>query len=131
MWLTGDEENPPWRSYIGDIGDGVARGDVARMTESGGEPDMIATLLSISSARRLDCELARALRLALEVVMEGSVADALSSLGRLPLFLGDESLLTIRRESGDVEPDMLRGLSRVEIRGRIGRGKQRCGLRAV
>lgn len=96
MWLTGDEEKSPWRSNIGDIGGGVDIGVVDLITESGGEPEMTATLLSISSARRLDCEWARALRLALEVVMDASVADALSSLGRLLPFLGEESLLGTR-----------------------------------
>lgn len=95
--------------YVGDNGDngGVDMGVADRMMESGGEPDMTATLLSMSSARRLVCELARALRLALDVVMDGSVADALSNLGRLPLFpfLGDESLLPTRRGSGVAGPD--------------------------
>jgi hypothetical protein len=85
-----------------------------RMTESGGEPDMIATLLSISSARRLDCEWARALRLALDVVMDGSVADALSNLGRLPPFLGDDSLLPTRRGSGVAEPAVILLCGRLE-----------------
>jgi len=80
-----------------------------RMMASGGEPDMVATLLSMSSARRLDCEWARALRLALDVVMDGSVADALSSLGRLPLLLGDDSLLDTRRGSGVTEPEVMFG----------------------
>jgi hypothetical protein len=80
-----------------------------RIMESGGEPDMMATLLSMSSARRLDCELARELRLALDVVIDGSVADALSSLGRLPLLLGDESLLDTSRDSGVAEPDVILG----------------------
>lgn len=109
-WLTGEEARQPCWSYIGDIGDivgGVEIGVADRIMESGGEPDMMATLLSISSARRLDCEWARALRLALDVVMDGSVADALSSLGRLPPFLGDESLLGTRRGSGVAEPDAM------------------------
>ena len=60
---------------------------------------MKATRLRRSVARRLDCGWARASRLALDVVMEGSVADARSSLGRLPLeLLVDESLLCIWRE---------------------------------
>lgn len=68
-------------------------GDADRTRDSGGEPEMMATLLSMSRALRLDWELARALRLALEVVMDGSVAEALSSLGLLLLDLGEESLL--------------------------------------
>lgn len=60
---------------------------------------MMATLLSISSARRLDWVLARAFRLALDVVMEGAVADALSSFGRLPPHLGDDSLLCMFRRA--------------------------------
>jgi len=78
-----------------------------RMMELGGDPDTIATLLSMSSARRLDCALQRALRLAFDVVMDGSVADALSSLGRLPLFLGDDSRRDVRRGSGVAEPDAM------------------------
>lgn len=68
---------------------------------------MIATLLSMSSARRLVCELAIVFRLALDVVMDGSVAAALSNLGRLPPVLGDESLLDTRRGSGVAEPDAM------------------------
>jgi len=69
---------------------------------SGGDPDMKAIRLNNSVALRLDCELARAFRLALEVVIEGSVADALSSLGLLWLLLlrVEESLRCMRRESG-------------------------------
>jgi hypothetical protein len=109
LWFTGDEENPcPCRSsYIGDIREGVEMGDADRMMASGGEPEMMATLLNMSRARRLDCEFARALRLAFDVVMEGSVADALSSLGRLPLGLDDESLLCMLRRASVGEADML------------------------
>ena len=92
---------------MGDMGDmgGVEIGVEDRITGSGGEPDMMATLLSISSARRLDCELHKAFRLALDVVMDGSVAEALSNLGRLPPFFGDESRLETWRGSGVLEPD--------------------------
>jgi hypothetical protein len=86
-------------SYIGAL---VERGDEDRMTESGGDPEMMATRFRMSVARRLDCEFTNALRLALEVVIRGSVAATLSSLGLRPLtLLGDESLLALRRESGD------------------------------
>ncbi len=67
---------------------------------------MKATRLSRSVARRLDCGLARAFLLAFDVVMDGSVADARKSRGRLLLlFLGDDSLLCIweRRISEDGE----------------------------
>lgn len=99
------ERLPCW-VYNGDIG-GVDIGVADRMMGSGGEPDMIATLLSMSSARRLVCELAIVFRLALDVVMDGSVAAALSNLGRLPPVLGDESLLDTRRGSGVAEPDAM------------------------
>lgn len=82
-------------------------GDADRMMDSGGDPEMMATLLNISRARRLDCEFARALRLAFDVVMDGSVADALSNLGRLPLDLGDESLLCMLRRASVGDVDML------------------------
>ena len=66
---------------------------------------MKATRLSRSVARRLDCGLARAFLLAFDVVMDGSVAEARKSRGRLLLFLGDDSLLCIweRRISADGE----------------------------
>lgn len=72
--------------------------------ESGDEPDVKATRLSNSVALRLDCELASEFRLALDVVMDGSVAGARSILGLLLLLLRvDESLRDIGRESGDME----------------------------
>lgn len=92
------------RSYMGDRADS---GDAERMDESGGEPDTKATLFNMSVARPHDCELARALRLALEVVIDGSVADALRSLGRRLLeeeHRGEESLLCILRGSMLAEP---------------------------
>jgi hypothetical protein len=76
-------------------------GDEDLMTESGGEPETKATRLSSSVALWLDWELARAFRQALEVVMDGSVADARSSLGLLLLLLRvDESLRDMGRDSG-------------------------------
>lgn len=75
-------------------------GDGDLMTESGGEPEMKATRLSSSVALRLDWELASEFRQALEVVMDGSVADARSSLGLLLLLLRvDESLRDMGRDS--------------------------------
>lgn len=72
------------------------------MRESGGEPEEKATLLRSSVARRLEWELARELRLALEVVMEGSVAEARRSRGRLLLLelRVEESRRDMDRESG-------------------------------
>jgi len=71
------------------------------MVESGGEPEMKAIRLNSSVALRLDCELASEFRLALDVVMDGSVAEARSSLGLLLLVLRvDESLRDIGRDSG-------------------------------
>ena len=77
-------------------------GEEDRMEDSGGEPEMKATRLRSSVALRLDCELAREFRLALDVVMDGSVAEARSSLGLLLLLLlrVDESLRDMGRESG-------------------------------
>lgn len=61
-------------------------------------------------ARRADWEVAKWLRLAVEAVIEGSVALDRKSLGRLPLELDlIESLLDmplLRRESGVGEPMM-------------------------
>jgi hypothetical protein len=103
--LTGDDESSRAPSTLTYMTVRVASGDAERMTESGGEPEMTATRLSRSVARRLDCELASALRLALDVVMDGSVAEARSSRGLLLVVLrGDESLLCMRRGSDDGEP---------------------------
>lgn len=91
------------------MGDRADNGDAERVTESGGEPEMKATRFNRSVARPHECELARALRLALEGVMDGSVATALSSLGRRLLeLLGEESLLCIRRESEEAGLMLLR-----------------------
>lgn len=88
-------------SYM-DEGVDIMDGDLR--TESGGEPETKATRLNSSVARRPDC-VARALGLALEVVMEGSVAVALRSLGLLVLeHRSDESLLCMRPESEVTEP---------------------------
>jgi hypothetical protein len=84
--------------------DGVEIMDGDLGTESGGEPETKATRLNNSVALRPDC-VARALGLALEVVMDGSVAVALRSLGLLALeHRSDESLLCMRTESKVVEP---------------------------
>lgn len=66
----------------------------------GGEPDS-ATWLSRSVARRLEPGVARAFLLAVEVVIDGSVALDRSSRGLRPLLDLDESLLCMpaRRES--------------------------------
>lgn len=77
------------------------RGDEDLITEWGGELEMKATLLNRSVARRLDWELASEFRLALDVVMDGSVAEARNSLGLLLLLLrSDESLRDIGWEFG-------------------------------
>lgn len=77
--------------------------DVDLKTESGGEPDTNATRLNNSVALRPGC-VARAFRLAFEVVMDTSVADARSSLGLLiPALRSDESLRCIRPESEESE----------------------------
>lgn len=61
--------------------------------ESGGEPETKATRLRSSVALRLGC-VAKAFGLALEVVMDGSVAVARSNLGLLvPRLRSVESLL--------------------------------------
>jgi len=84
-------------------------GDDGLMTESGGEPEMKATRLRSSVARRLDWELASEFLEALDVVMEGSVADARSSLGLRALQLRvDDSLLAMGRDSdGEAMSTML------------------------
>jgi hypothetical protein len=84
------------------MADRAERGEDGRMMESGGEPEENATLFSSSVARRLEWELARELRLALEVVMDGSVAEARRSLGRLLLLelRMEESRRDMDRESG-------------------------------
>lgn len=56
---------------------------------------MKTTRLNRSVARRLDWGLARASRLALDAVSDGSVTQALRSLGLL-FVLEDESLLDMR-----------------------------------
>lgn len=77
----------------------VDSGEGDLITESGGEPEMKATRLSRSVALR-DCELASELPLALDVVMDGSVAAARRSLGLLLLSLrADESLRDMDRDS--------------------------------
>lgn len=60
-----------------------------------------------SVARRLEW-FARAFRLALDVVMEGSVAEARSNLGRRLLALRSaESLRCMQSESGESEAIMI------------------------
>ena len=104
-WLVGDDDSSPCPSMLSNMGVRADRGDADLIIESGGEPEMKATRLSRSVARRLDCGLARAFLLAFDVVMDGSVAEARKSRGRLLLFLGDDSLLCIweRRISEDGE----------------------------
>jgi hypothetical protein len=100
----GDDDNSPCRSMLSNMAVRADRGDVDLMTESGGDPEMKATRLNSSVARRLDCECARAFRQALEVVMDGWVAEARKSLGRRLLELRtDESLRCMQCESGDSE----------------------------
>jgi len=83
-------------------------GDEDRMTESGGELEVKATRLNRSVARRLDWGLASEFLLALDVVMEGSVADARSSLGlRLLSLRTNESLRDMARESGGEAMSMI------------------------
>jgi hypothetical protein len=82
-WLTGDVDKSPCRSTLSNMAVRTDKGDVDRVTESGGEPEMKATRLRSSVALRLDCELARAFRLAWEVEMDGCVAEARISLGLL------------------------------------------------
>jgi hypothetical protein len=77
--------------------------DADLMTESGGEPETKATRLRSSDALRPGC-VESAFELALEVVMDGSVAVALSSLGlRVLRHRSDESLLCIRVELEEAE----------------------------
>lgn len=105
-WLPGDEDSSPCLSTLSYMDDRSESRDPDRRMESGGEPEMKATRLSSSVALRPGC-VARAFGLALEVVMDGSVAVALSSLGLLVLELrSDESLLCIRPESEVCEPIM-------------------------
>lgn len=80
----------------------VDSGEVDLRTESGGDPETKARVNS-SVARRLDW-FARAFRLAQEVVMEGSVAEARSNLGRLLLAL--RSAESLRCISGASEAIM-------------------------
>jgi len=81
----GDEDSSPRRSTLSNIDDRTEMGDVDLRIESGGELEMKARVKS-SAALRLDW-FARAFRLALDVVMEGSVAEARSSLGLLLLAI--------------------------------------------
>src|SRR5688500_13584958 len=100
-WLTGDDD----RSLcLSNMGVRVDRGEVDLVTESGGEPDMKATRLNSSVALRLDWWFVKAFRLALDVAIDGSVADARNNLGLLWLLLRvDESRRSIRRVSWDSE----------------------------
>lgn len=91
-------------SRVSSMGFRAEGGVEERNWDSGGDPEKNATRLSRSVARRLDCGLARAPRLAFEVVIAGSVAEDRSSLGRLLLgLLGDESRLCIRWISVEME----------------------------
>jgi len=95
----GDEHSSPCRSTLSNIDDRTEIGDVDLRIESGGELEMKARVNS-SAALRLDW-FARAFRLALDVVIEGSVAEARSNLGLLLLALrSEESLRCMREESG-------------------------------
>lgn len=97
-WLTGEDDNSPCRSTLSNMEDRVDSMDADLSTESGGEPETNATRLNSSVARRPGC-VARAFGLALEVVMDGSVAVARSSRGLLvPRLRSDESLLCILLE---------------------------------
>ena len=94
--LSGDDDISICRVRVSYGLGRVNMGDAARTICSPEEPEMTTTRFRRSVARRLDCELAKALRPTLEVVMDGSVTAALSSLGLLlSEFLGDESLLCI------------------------------------
>lgn len=101
-WLTGEVEKSDCRPGLSNMADRVESGEDGRMRESGGEPEEKATLLRSSVARRLEWELARELRLALEVVIEGSVAEARRRRGRLLLLelRVEESRRDMDRESG-------------------------------
>lgn len=106
-WLAGDDDRSLCLSMLSYMDDRVDIMDPDRTIESGGEPETKATRLNSSVALRPDC-VARAFELALEVVMDGSVAVALSSLGLLVLALrSDESLLCMRPESEVGEPIMM------------------------
>jgi hypothetical protein len=106
-WLPGDEDRSSCLSTLSYMDDRVDSRDPDLVMESGGEPEVKATRLNSSVALRPDC-VARALGLALEVVMEGSVAVALSSLGLLVMeSRSDESLLCMRAESEVCEPIMM------------------------
>lgn len=102
-WLTGDEESSGCRSTLSNMAVRVDSGEVDLRTESGGDPETKARVNS-SVARRLDW-FARAFRLAQEVVMEGSVAEARSNLGRLLLAL--RSAESLRCISGASEAIMI------------------------
>lgn len=103
VWLTGDVESELSRSTLSNMGVRVDSRDGDLRTESGGEPDTKATRLKSSVALPPGC-VASAFRLAFEVVMVASVADARSSLGLLaPALRSDESLRCIRPRSGERE----------------------------
>lgn len=86
----------------------VDSGEVDLVTESGGDPEMKATRLNSSVALRLDWQFVRAFRLAFEVAIDGSVAEARINLGLLWLLLRvDESRRCIRRVSCDSEAMLL------------------------
>lgn len=106
-WLTGEDDSSPCRSTLSYMDDRVDSRDAVLRMESGGEPDTKATRLSSSDALLPGC-VARAFGLALEVVMDGSVAVARSSLGLLsPMLRSEESLLCILLELDVAEAIML------------------------
>jgi hypothetical protein len=89
---------------LSNIDDRVDSMDADLSMESGGEPDTKAIRVNSSVALRPGC-VERALGLAFEVVMDGSVADARRSLGLRELrLLFEESLLCMRPESEEAEP---------------------------
>ncbi len=94
-WLTGEDDSSPCRPSLSYMDVRVDRMDAVLRMESGGEPETKATRLRSSDALRLGC-VAKAFGLALEVVMDGSVAVARSNLGLLvPRLRSVESLLCV------------------------------------
>jgi hypothetical protein len=105
--LTGEDDSSPCRSTLSYMDDWVDSKDAVLRTESGGEPETKATRLNSSDALLPGC-MARAFGLALEVVMDGSVAVARSSRGLLsPRLRSEESLLCILLELDVAEAIML------------------------
>ncbi len=94
-WLTGEDDSSPCRPSLSYMDVRVDRMDAVLRMESGGDPETKATRLRRSVALR-HCCVAKAFGLALEVVMDGSVAVARSNLGLLaPRLRSVESLLCV------------------------------------